>query len=207
MGLGWYLKAKSEAASYKETLAKTRALVDFYYSSCLSEETSATIETTSSRCASACNTVILEEKDKCDLHVGQSTTAQHPFNQLLSNSLPGNTRFLDSPPPRLCEDLYQILLSISISITLAIPIHSSIIKPTACPLPNALPSLPPPPSPSRPLISALTIAAAYFLGGLLPLLPYHFVGVLRTALYTFIATISLALFLFGYVKTCLVLEQ
>jgi len=56
------------------------------------------------------------------------------------------------------------------------------------------------PEPKRALVSALTIAAAYIAGGLIPLAPYFFVVQARSALlFSAIATL-LALLAFGYVK-------
>ncbi|TVY57780.1 Protein CCC1 [Lachnellula cervina] len=62
------------------------------------------------------------------------------------------------------------------------------------------------PASSRALTSALTIALAYFFGGLLPLTPYFFVGPEQVfeGLYISIGVMVLALFAFGYVKTCVV---
>lgn len=62
------------------------------------------------------------------------------------------------------------------------------------------------PASSRALISAITIALAYFLGGLLPLIPYFFVGhnQVYEGLYISIGVMVIALFVFGYVKTCVV---
>lgn len=60
------------------------------------------------------------------------------------------------------------------------------------------------PSASRALTSALTIAMGYFLGGLVPLIPYLFVADLMMGLYISIAVMAVALFSFGYVKTCIV---
>ncbi|KAK4180252.1 VIT family-domain-containing protein [Triangularia setosa] len=58
---------------------------------------------------------------------------------------------------------------------------------------------------TRAMQSAITIAAGYFLGGLLPLIPYFFVvghvGKLMTGLYISIGVMGVALFTFGYVKT------
>lgn len=64
----------------------------------------------------------------------------------------------------------------------------------------------PEPSGSRALICALTIALGYFVGGFVPLLPYFFVGPndAFVALRWSIATMAVALFLFGYTKTCFV---
>ncbi|KAI9373719.1 VIT family-domain-containing protein [Aspergillus egyptiacus] len=62
------------------------------------------------------------------------------------------------------------------------------------------------PSGSRALTCALTIALGYFIGGFVPLLPYFFVGANEAflALRWSIATMAVALFVFGYGKTCFV---
>ncbi|KAF3386128.1 Protein CCC1 [Penicillium rolfsii] len=64
----------------------------------------------------------------------------------------------------------------------------------------------PEPSGSRAVVCALTIALGYFIGGFVPLLPYFFVGPhdAFVALRWSIATMVVALFLFGYGKTCFV---
>lgn len=62
----------------------------------------------------------------------------------------------------------------------------------------------PEPASNRALTSALTIASGYFFGGLLPLAPYFFVDRIREALYISIGVMAVALFAFGYVKTCVV---
>ena len=64
----------------------------------------------------------------------------------------------------------------------------------------------PEPSGSRAVICAMTIALGYFIGGFIPLLPYFFVGPRDAflALRWSIATMVIALFLFGYGKTCFV---
>ncbi|KAI9050924.1 hypothetical protein LZ554_005036 [Drepanopeziza brunnea f. sp. 'monogermtubi'] len=63
-----------------------------------------------------------------------------------------------------------------------------------------------PPASSRAFTSAMTIALAYFLGGLLPLIPYFFVAKNQVyeGLYISIGVMVIALFAFGYVKTCVV---
>jgi VIT1/CCC1 family predicted Fe2+/Mn2+ transporter len=63
------------------------------------------------------------------------------------------------------------------------------------------------PAANRALQSAITIALAYFIGGLLPLLPYFAVGsdAVYTGLYISIGVMVIALFLFGYIKTCVVI--
>lgn len=60
---------------------------------------------------------------------------------------------------------------------------------------------------SRAYISALTIALGYFLGGLVPLMPYFFAENNQVALYWSIGVMAVALFVFGYVKTFLVGEE
>lgn len=57
------------------------------------------------------------------------------------------------------------------------------------------------PSPSRALTSALTIALAYFFGGLVPLLPYFCIPDPYRALYVSVGVMVVALFAFGYAKT------
>jgi VIT1/CCC1 family predicted Fe2+/Mn2+ transporter len=58
------------------------------------------------------------------------------------------------------------------------------------------------PASSRALTSAITIAVAYFLGGLLPLIPYFCIGdeQVYLGLYISIGVMVVALFGFGYVK-------
>lgn len=56
------------------------------------------------------------------------------------------------------------------------------------------------PEPKRAVISALTIAASYIVGGLIPLSPYYFVGNAHQALLPSVAVTLLALFVFGFVK-------
>jgi vacuolar iron transporter family protein len=56
------------------------------------------------------------------------------------------------------------------------------------------------PDPKRALTSALTIAASYIVGGLIPLSPYFFLTPATTALLASVIATLLALLLFGYVK-------
>jgi VIT1/CCC1 family predicted Fe2+/Mn2+ transporter len=56
------------------------------------------------------------------------------------------------------------------------------------------------PDPRRALVSALTIAGAYVLGGFIPLAPYTLAGSASTALNFSVAGTLAALGLFGYVK-------
>lgn len=56
------------------------------------------------------------------------------------------------------------------------------------------------PDPRRALRSALTIAAAYVVGGLIPLAPYVLATTIREALGVSIGVTLAALFMFGYVK-------
>jgi vacuolar iron transporter family protein len=56
------------------------------------------------------------------------------------------------------------------------------------------------PEPTRALRSALTIAGAYAVGGLIPLSPYILSGSVASALRVSIGVTLLALFVFGTVK-------
>jgi len=56
------------------------------------------------------------------------------------------------------------------------------------------------PDPKRALRSALTIAASYVVGGLVPLVPYMAVATVGQALRISIGLTLAALFLFGFVK-------
>ncbi|OVA11588.1 protein of unknown function DUF125 [Macleaya cordata] len=56
------------------------------------------------------------------------------------------------------------------------------------------------PQPRRALESAFTIAIAYILGGLVPLLPYMFIPIARKAMLTSVVLTLVALLFFGYVK-------
>jgi len=56
------------------------------------------------------------------------------------------------------------------------------------------------PEPRRALISAVTIAAAYVAGGLVPLAPYIITHSSSTALFISVGLTLVALFVFGYVK-------
>ena len=57
------------------------------------------------------------------------------------------------------------------------------------------------PDPSRMWKSALTIALAYALGGLIPLLPYMLTKTVKTGLLLSVAVTLAALFVFGYAKS------
>ncbi|GAB7353655.1 hypothetical protein MBLNU459_g4064t1 [Dothideomycetes sp. NU459] len=59
---------------------------------------------------------------------------------------------------------------------------------------------------SRAYVSALTIAAGYFFGGLVPLTPYFLAQTNQVAFRWSVAVMAVALFVFGYVKTLLVGE-
>ena len=56
------------------------------------------------------------------------------------------------------------------------------------------------PSNKRTWISALTIGTSYFLGGLIPLIPYTFIEEAYTALLVSAIATLVALFIFGYFK-------
>ncbi|KAH7510501.1 vacuolar iron transporter 1 [Ziziphus jujuba] len=56
------------------------------------------------------------------------------------------------------------------------------------------------PDPRRALQSALTIAIAYVLGGLVPLVPYMFIPRAREAMFASVIVTLVALLIFGYAK-------
>uniref|UniRef100_A0A5B7APL6 Vacuolar iron transporter n=1 Tax=Davidia involucrata TaxID=16924 RepID=A0A5B7APL6_DAVIN len=56
------------------------------------------------------------------------------------------------------------------------------------------------PDPRRALQSALTIALAYIMGGLVPLIPYMFIPIARKAVVASAVVTLVALFIFGYAK-------
>ena len=56
------------------------------------------------------------------------------------------------------------------------------------------------PDPRRALTSALTIAASYIVGGLIPLSPYFFFSPVTKALYISVIATLIALLVFGYIK-------
>ena len=62
------------------------------------------------------------------------------------------------------------------------------------------------PDTSRPVVCAITIAAGYFFGGFIPLLPYIILrnGKILTALWWSIGVMVVALFAFGWGKTGIV---
>ena len=64
----------------------------------------------------------------------------------------------------------------------------------------------PEPAFSRPFVSAATIAIGYFVGGIIPLLPYVCVhqNEVLLALWWSIGVMAIALFSFGWVKTAVV---
>ncbi|KAL2518661.1 Vacuolar iron transporter 1 [Abeliophyllum distichum] len=56
------------------------------------------------------------------------------------------------------------------------------------------------PNPKRALQSAFTIAIAYVLGGMVPLIPYIFIPIARKAVMASVVLTLLALLIFGYAK-------
>ena len=142
MGLGGYLGAKSEAASYRETRAQCAAQVS------LDPVTTATAAVSDAFASYGLPPHIL---DGVARHLAASPEAQVDFLMRFGH----------------CAEE---------------------------------------PASSRAAVSALTIAAGYFLGGLLPLLPYFFVpeAEVLLALWISVAVMAVALFVFGYAKTCAV---
>lgn len=58
------------------------------------------------------------------------------------------------------------------------------------------------PKATRPLASGFTIGTGYFLGGLLPLIPYFFHLTVQEALVRSFVVMVIALFVFGYGTVC-----
>jgi VIT1/CCC1 family predicted Fe2+/Mn2+ transporter len=56
------------------------------------------------------------------------------------------------------------------------------------------------PDAKRALVSSLTIASAYIVGGLVPLMPYILISTAQTALIVSVIATAMALLIFGYVK-------
>jgi VIT1/CCC1 family predicted Fe2+/Mn2+ transporter len=56
------------------------------------------------------------------------------------------------------------------------------------------------PEPRRARRSALTIALSYVAGGMVPLLPYFFIGSVQAALIASVVVTAIALTIFGYIK-------
>ena len=56
------------------------------------------------------------------------------------------------------------------------------------------------PNPKRAVTSALTIAGAYIVGGLIPLSPYMVIAIAQTALPVSVVATLIALAIFGYIK-------
>lgn len=63
------------------------------------------------------------------------------------------------------------------------------------------------PSDGREFTSALTIGLSYFLGGFVPLVPYFFCNIVKTGLLVSVLVMLITLFIFGYVKTIVSLED
>jgi len=63
----------------------------------------------------------------------------------------------------------------------------------------------PEPADHRAITCAMTIASGYFIGGFIPLVPYMLVDKVDRGLYWSISIMIIALFIFGYVKTCFVI--
>ncbi|KAK5661989.1 hypothetical protein OQA88_10100 [Cercophora sp. LCS_1] len=143
MGLGGYLGAKSEIASYNETLTRTTHLASH---------------------------------DAASTHAAIRSVLS-PFDL----------------PPSLLDPVTRHLATSPHRVDFLMRFQHCAEEPASL----------------RALTSALTIALAYFLGGLLPLAPYFFVDgsgeeSLYRALYISIGVMAVALLAFGYVKTGIV---
>ncbi|OAA57607.1 vacuolar iron transporter [Niveomyces insectorum RCEF 264] len=63
------------------------------------------------------------------------------------------------------------------------------------------------PAGSRAWLSALTMGLSYFVGGLIPMVPYFVLGNARDALLVSVAITAVVLLVFGYVKTALTVHS
>lgn len=61
-----------------------------------------------------------------------------------------------------------------------------------------------PPDVNQAWVSAVTLAVGYFIGGFIPLVPYFLFDQVGPALAWSAAVMAVTLFVFGYVKTCIV---
>ncbi|RDA86221.1 hypothetical protein CP532_3493 [Ophiocordyceps camponoti-leonardi (nom. inval.)] len=66
---------------------------------------------------------------------------------------------------------------------------------------------PPSSSANRPCLAGLTMGTSYFVGGLIPMVPYFFASRVRDALLLSIAVTVVTLLLFGYVKDFFVVRS
>ncbi|OBT73943.1 hypothetical protein VF21_07471 [Pseudogymnoascus sp. 05NY08] len=105
-------------------------------------------------------------------------------------------------PATLHEELTALFEPYSIPPSTLAPLTTHLLtSPSLLPFLMRIEHCLPPPSPHRALASALTIASAYFLGGLLPLVPYFFVEEVERGLWVSVAVMAVALWVFGWVKT------
>ncbi|KAI9804243.1 MAG: hypothetical protein M1833_007050 [Piccolia ochrophora] len=94
------------------------------------------------------------------------------------------------PPAMLDPIVQQLQSSPSQQLTFFMHFHHNLVEPAS----------------SRAVVCAATIAAGYFFGGFIPLIPYFFVGhhELNKGLYISVGVMAVCLFVFGYGKTCIV---
>ncbi|OBT86454.1 hypothetical protein VE02_05310 [Pseudogymnoascus sp. 03VT05] len=105
-------------------------------------------------------------------------------------------------PATLHEELTALFEPYSIPPSTLTPLTTHLLtSPALLPFLMRIEHCLPPPSPHRALASAITIASAYFLGGLLPLVPYFFVEEVERGLWVSVAVMAVALWVFGWVKT------
>lgn len=104
-------------------------------------------------------------------------------------------------PASLNEELIALFEPYDIPPSTLAPLTTHLLtSPSLLPFLMRIEHCLPPPSPNRALASALTIAGAYFLGGLVPLLPYFFVEEVEKGLWVSVGVMGVALWVFGWVK-------
>jgi VIT1/CCC1 family predicted Fe2+/Mn2+ transporter len=105
-------------------------------------------------------------------------------------------------PSTLHDELTALFAPYSIPPSTLAPLTTHLLtSPSLLPFLMRIEHCLPPPSPHRALASAITIASAYFLGGLVPLVPYFFVEEVERGLWVSVGVMAVALWVFGWVKT------
>lgn len=203
MGLGGYLGAKAEADAYRETRRRVAARF-----APPPHESAAVVDEDGERCA--------EERDRA---AAQAVREVFDGYDVPADTLDALARHLVAAAPSAAaatteggEDGRRRTTSTSSSPAATPGATSATTTPTSSSrLVDFLMQFhecASPPAASRALSSALTIALGYLIGGLIPLSPYFFVGSgpgsVNLALFISVGVMVVALFAFGYGKTCAV---
>ncbi|PWW76973.1 DUF125-domain-containing protein [Tuber magnatum] len=127
--------------------------------------------------------------------------------EFYENTLTATKTLISTHPTSITPLLHSIFSPYSLPPDSLSPVVQSLTKsPHLAPFIMQFHHKLPPPSDRTPLSSALTIAAGYFFGGFIPLLPYFFVGRRRVllGLAWSVGVMAASLFAFGVGKTVLV---